>query len=245
MGAQTVVSAVTGFAGTQCVSPRTVDGEGNGNLLAAARVAGAEHFVLVSIHGAAPEHPMELYRMKHRAEQELMASGLDWTIIRPTVYMETWGGIIGSPILESRKTRLFGRGDNPINFVSAYDVARVIVLGITDSAIRYEAIDVGGPANLTMKQVVETFEAGTARQAKVSHVPLPMLRAMSTVMRPINPKLARFAQAGVLMATGDISFDASEIRRRFPSIPLTTLAEFVQRDYVMSPPDDAGRLSEE
>jgi uncharacterized protein YbjT (DUF2867 family) len=32
---------------------------------------------------------MELFRMKYLAEQELKASGLAWTIIRPTAYIET------------------------------------------------------------------------------------------------------------------------------------------------------------
>ena len=100
-GAQTVVSAVTGFAGRGSMNPRTVDGEGNRNLIRAAQEAGVEHFILVSIHGAAPDHPMELYRENYRAEQALMNSRLEWTILRPTVYMETWGGIVGSPILQT------------------------------------------------------------------------------------------------------------------------------------------------
>ena len=38
--------------------------------------------------------------------------------------METWAGLVGEPLVETGKTRIFGRGGNPINFVSADDVAR-------------------------------------------------------------------------------------------------------------------------
>ena len=144
-GARTVVSAITGFGLARDVSPRSVDWEGNANLIRAAKAAGVEHFVLLSICQAAPDHPIELFRMKHRAEEELRASGLAWTIIRPTAYMETWLGILGAPLVESGSTRIFGRGANPINFVSADDVARFVDLAVADHAMRGATIEVGGP----------------------------------------------------------------------------------------------------
>ena len=124
-GARVVISAIQGFSGTGDSSPRTVDLRGNGALIQAARHGGVEHFILVSVHGAAPDHSIELFRMKYAAEQELKASGLSWTIIRPTAYMETWAKLIGEPLVKTGRTRIFGRGKNPINFVSAYDVAAV------------------------------------------------------------------------------------------------------------------------
>lgn len=50
-------------------------------------------------------------------------------------------------------------------------------------------------------------------------------------MKPINPGFARQVQAGVVMDTRDMSFDRAERARRFPSIPLTTYAEVVRRDF--------------
>jgi uncharacterized protein YbjT (DUF2867 family) len=90
-GASTVISAIQGFAGAAPVGPQAVDRQGNSNLIQAARAGAVEHFILVSMQGAAPDHPMELFRMKYLAEEELKASGLAWTIIRPSAYMETWG----------------------------------------------------------------------------------------------------------------------------------------------------------
>src|ERR671920_1098259 len=111
-GARTIISAVQGFAGTDPAGPQAVDQQGNINLIRAAKEGEVEHFVLVSIQGAAPDHPMELFRMKYLAEEELRASGLAWTIVRPTAYMETWAALIGEPLLESGRTRIFGRGEN-------------------------------------------------------------------------------------------------------------------------------------
>jgi len=231
-GAGTVISAIQGFAGAGNPDPRTVDGHGNSNLIQAARTGGAEHFILVSVQGAAPDHPMELFRMKYQAEQELKASGLEWTIVRPTAYMETWGTLIGKPLIETGKTRIFGRGDNPINFVSAHDVARIVELAVIEGDMRGETVEVGGPENLSMKDVTQIFESVTGKSGAKSHVPLPMMRLMSVLMRPVNPMLARQIQAGVVMDTQDMSFDPSETGRLYPSIPLTRLADVVRRDYV-------------
>lgn len=82
-----------------------------------------------------------------------------------------------------------------------------------------------------MTSVAETFEAVTGKTGKKSYVPLPMMRLMSVLMRPVNASLARQIQAGVVMDTRDMSFDASELRRQYPSVSLTTFAEVVRRDY--------------
>lgn len=230
-GARTVVSAITGFGPARDVSPRTVDWEGNANLIRAAKAAGVEHVVLLSVCQAAPDHPIELFRMKHRAEEELRASGLAWTIIRPTAYMETWLGILGAPLLDGGVTRIFGRGQNPINFVSAHDIARFVDLAAADDAMRGATVEVGGPENVTMTEVVETFQSLIGVRGKVSHVPLPMLRVMSTLMKPINPAMAALMQAAVVMDTRDMTFDTSETRRQYPSIPVTRLADVIHSDY--------------
>ena len=230
-GAGTVVSAIQGFAGPGDGSPRSVDLQGNSNLIRAARAAGVDHFVLVSVRGAAPDHPMELFRMKHAAEQELRSSSLSWTIVRATTFMETWAALIGEPLLKTGKTRIFGRGTNPINFVSVHDVARFIELAVVDARLRAQGVDVGGPDNLTMEQVVQTIETVTGRSGAVGHVPRPMMRVMATLARPVKPALARQIQAAVVMDTHDFSFDASETARAYPSIVPTALSEMIRREY--------------
>ena len=226
-GVETVISAVTGF-GPGGDGPRAVDFLGNENLIAAAEAAGAKQFILVSIHRAGPDHPMELNRMKFCAEQRLRTSRLDWTIIRPTVFMELWAGIIGGTGMEKGKTTLFGRGDNPINFVSAGDVAHFIHLSLSDPRLRRATLDVGGPENLTMKNVGEIVDRVRDRKAAVRHIPLPVMRIGALLMRPIRPDVARLLQAGVVMATGDLSFDPRDLRTRYPEIPLTRLADVVR-----------------
>jgi uncharacterized protein YbjT (DUF2867 family) len=229
VGVQTVVSAVHGFLGPGGVSPGSVDDLGNANLIGAAEAADVEHFVLISVVGAAPDHPMELFRMKHRAERRLMASRLGWTVIRATAFMELWAGMIGDPLLRSGKTLIFGRGDNPINFVSVGDVAVLVEHAVADAALRATIVEVGGPENLSFNQMARMFESLSGRPARVTHVPRTVMRLASLLAWRVRPDLARQIRAGVVMDTADMRFDAAELLRRYPSMRLTTLAEVARR----------------
>lgn len=230
-GASIVISAIHGFIGSGQDSPETVDWQGNQSLIRASVAADIERFILVSIHGASPEHSMSLLRMKYKAEQALQASGLAWTIIRATAYTETWTDLIGTPLMQTGKTRLFGRGANPINFVSVADVARHVDLATTDTGPS-KVISVGGPENLTFQQLAETFATVAGVSGTIQRTPLPLMRVMAVVLRPLNPALARQIQAGVIMDTHDMTFDSSELIRCYPAIVPTTLAAVVQRDYL-------------
>jgi uncharacterized protein YbjT (DUF2867 family) len=227
-GVDTVVSAMTGF-GPGAPGPKAVDYEGNLNLIRAAEAASVRRFVLVSIHGATADHAMELWRMKFRAEEALQASKLDWVIVRPNAFMELWAEIVGGPILKDGKTTVFGRGDNPINFNSAKDVARFVELALFDPGLSRTILAVGGPENVTLNQLVGQTERAAGRKAAVKHVPLPMMRLMSLVMRPLKPDVAAMIQGGIAFDTVDMTFDAADLRRRFPQIELTRIADVLAR----------------
>jgi uncharacterized protein YbjT (DUF2867 family) len=221
-GADTVVSAVHGFTGPRGVSPASVDRAGNAHLIdAAARIGAA--FVLVSVIGASPSHPIGLFRAKHAAEEMLRASGLPWTIVRASAFMETWGTIMGRPLQTSGRIPVFGRGDNPINFVSATDVAALISHAAARPSLRSQTLERGGPDNLTFNQVAAILQQAAGRRGTVRHIPRPALQAMATLTAAIKPALARQARAALAMDTIDMTFDPAPAWRAFPNLPYTDM----------------------
>ena len=232
VGARVVInSAQAGFRASGGSNPENVDGQGSSRLIAAAVASGVEHFVLLSIYDVRPDHPLEVWRMKYLAEEELKASGLPWTVIRSTAFMEWVAGAIGAPLLETGRTLVYGRGNNPINFVSAHDVARFVELAIADTALRGRTLTVAGPDNLTFNEVVEAFQTLTGRAGTVNHLPLPVMMVMSKLMQLTNPALAREIEAGVFLDTADRTADGTATRAQYPLIPVTSLTEMILRDY--------------
>jgi uncharacterized protein YbjT (DUF2867 family) len=225
-GVEAVVSAVTGF-GPGGSGPRVVDFEGNVNLIQAAESAHVRRFVLLSMHDARADHPLQLARLKCRAEEAVRASRLDWTIVRPTAFMALWAGIVGDPIVNRGKTMVFGKGDNPINFIAECDVAHFVELAIFDPDLNGAVLEIGGPDDVTFNQLVQQIVVAAGRKAAVKHVPLPVMRVAQLLLKPIKPDIAAMIRAGVAMDTMNMRFDATALQRRFPQVQLTPLATVV------------------
>ncbi|MBX3058950.1 MAG: SDR family oxidoreductase [Anaerolineae bacterium] len=228
-GVEKVLAAAHGFnPGQADNNPHTVDDVGNHNLIDAAKAAGVDHFVFISILDATPDSPMELIRIKYATEQYLKASGLSYTILRAAAFMEFWGAMVGEPILKNHKTTIFGSGNNPINFVSAADVAAFAVIALEEASARNQTINVGGPENLTLNQVAALFEKASGQPAKKSHVPLPMMRMMRVVVKPFNPMLSLQITGGIVMDTENQTCDMSATLQRYP-VKLHHMAEVAQQ----------------
>ena len=145
--------------------------------------------------------------------------------MRSTSFLETWLEIIGAKLAKGGPALVLGPGRNPINFVSADDVAAFVCLAAAGDPRIDEQVSVGGPQDLTFTEIAENLLARTSGSKGTKHVPLTALRAMSFLARPINPAFARQAQAAVVMNTHDMTFDAATLRDRFPDIPTTTIAQ--------------------
>src|SRR5438552_3663864 len=134
-------------------------------------------------------------------------------------------------VIVKGKTQVFGRGRNPMNWVSATDVAEFVVRATVDQAMRGEVIEVGGPENLTMTAFVDKFRTETGSSGTVGHIPPVAMRLLGVAMGLVNPAMARQIQMGVIMDARPQAFDASETRQRYPSIPVTSLDEVRSRDF--------------
>lgn len=229
-GIETVFTASHAFNGAGGNSSRAVDDIGNRNLIDAARVAGVRHVVFTSVMGASPRSPVDMFRYKFATEQFLRASGLSYTILRPTAYMETWAHVFGDSIVKSGRAVVFGRGVNPINFVSVQDVASFAVFALTDRRARNRVIEIGGPENISETQFVQMIQQVTGRIARVQHIPLPLMRLLGVVARPVSPAFSRQSRAGVLMDTTDMTFDPAEALELAP-MRLRRLEEVIQSEF--------------
>lgn len=229
-GASAALSAVTAFASKGSNTARAVDLEGNLALIAAARAAGVGRFVLISIYGARPDHPLDLWRYKYAAEQALKASGMPYTIVRPRAFMELFLDLVAGPVAQGKPAMILGPGVNPVNWISVEDVATYAQIGLERPDALGQTIEAGGPENLSLVQLAETVGRVTGRPVTMRHIPLPMLRVMSVVARPFNQGFARQATAGVILNTSDMRFDPSETLRRFP-VELARAEDVARRMY--------------
>lgn len=222
-GAKVVVSAVHGFVGVGGVTPASVDRDGNANLIDAASRAGAA-IVLVSVYGASPDHPMELMRMKYAAEQRLAASGVPHTIVRATAFMETWVDVMKQTATAKHGPLVFGRGENPINFVSVRDVAALLERVVLDPSTRGQTLVIGGPDELSLGEVAARVAASHGLKSP-KQIPPIGLRIASLTVGIVKPAFGRQCRAALAMDRMNGRLVGASARGQFADLPLTRFAE--------------------
>lgn len=228
-GVTTVISASHSILGKGDTASELVDDDGQRSLIDMAKQAGVEHFIFTSVIGASLDHPVDFWRTKARVERYLRDSGVAFTIVRPTAFMEMHAyELIGKFVESGRRVMMFGSGTNPRNFVAAGDVAKILVAATDDATMRGEIIEIGGPENLSANQVAEVFARISGKKAKVTHLPLTMGKAVSAGMQRVHPGVSRVIKCAVLSETMDQAFDASTLIAKYP-IKLTSLDDWARR----------------
>jgi NADH dehydrogenase len=233
-GVEAVFAAAHQLMGTGKYTSEAVDDEGHRALIDAAKEAGVKHFVYTSAQYVSPDHPADFYRSKAKVEAYLKASGLSYTILRPPALME-WHvhRLLGASILTTGKTTIYGAGNNPGNYMAARDVAHLAVIALTDPKMKGRTIEMGGPENVTKNQIVDLYSRFSGTKAKVSHVPVAMMKVMAPIMRPFQPVLSRLMTFSVWIDTTNQTFDAAQMLREFP-MELVHVEDFVRQQVEQS-----------
>ena len=214
-----VVASAHAALGRGANGPRSVDGTGHRQLVDTALASGSTHFVYVGAVGVSPTHPIDFFRIKYETEEYVRSSGIPHTIVRGAPFMETWLQILGRPILEKGRVTLFGRGTTRWNYVAVRDMAHYVVLALGEPRLRNRTIDVGGPENLTQIQFVETIERIVGRSARRTQLPVPLIRTMGALIRPVHPGIARMLGLGALLGSTEGPLDTGSLASEFPIEP--------------------------
>jgi uncharacterized protein YbjT (DUF2867 family) len=230
-GVRAVIStATTTHSRQDGDSIESTDGAGQRNLVRAAREAGVERFTCVSYSGRIDTDD-PLTRAKRSVEQEVERSGMAYTVLRPTFFMDVWL----SPALgfdyPNAKATIFGDGTRPVSWIALADVAGFAVETLDHPAARDAVLELGGPEALSPLQVVALFEEIGGRPFERHHVPESQLRAAFDAAVDSLPKT--FAALQLNCAQGDPI--PMENTLRTYGLQLTSVRDYAQRVLSIAP----------
>ena len=222
--ATVITTASTTFSRQAGDSIQTVDLEGQVRLVDAAKAAGVSRFVYVSYsHQINVDCP--LTTAKRSVEAHLQRSGMTYTILAPSVFMEVWlSPALGFDPAKAR-ARIYGSGRNPISWISLGDVARFAALSVDQPSARNATIESGGPAALSPLEVVRIFEQVGGRAFRVEHVDEKTLRDQRATAT--DPLQQSFAALMLAYAQGD-AIDMTQTLRTFP-LKLLSVSDYARR----------------
>lgn len=196
---------------------------GTRRVVAAAERIGVKRLVHLSVLGVTDDPRLRYLSSKWRGEEAVRASGLEWTILRPSIMfgsgdgffrlirttLRWWSpGIVAIP----------GRGDVRFQPLSADDLALAIEVCLTDAAHARQVVELGGPAYLTYAEIVDAVMAATGMRRLKVPMPLPLLRGITALTDRVLPVFPVSHDQVVSMSRPNFT-DLDAFERAFGSAP--------------------------
>lgn len=151
--------------------------EATENVVAALGRTGVRRLLHMSAMGTAEDAPSQYARTKAAGERAVRASGLDWTVVRPSIVFGPGDGFVSllAPIVAWNPgfIPVIGPGTTRFQPVSVYDVARVFANGLEKQETFGRAFEVGGPRILSLNEIYREIAVAIGKPRKpLVHLPL-------------------------------------------------------------------------
>lgn len=203
-------------------SIQTVDLEGQLNLIDAAREANSSQFVLISFPQVDVEFPLQT--AKRKVEEHLKASGLTYTILQPSIFMEIWlSATLGFDVANAR-AQIYGSGENKMSWISYKDVAKFAVAALDNPEARNAEIKLGGPEALSPLEVVRLFEELKGQKFEVQFTSEEALKEQKE--KATDPLQQSFAGLMLYYSRGDV-IEMQKTLHKFP-VQLTSVRDYAR-----------------
>ncbi len=178
-----------------------VDAQGTKNLVQACVKASVRRFVYLSGVGVKPGRTQSWFRAKHEAEQAVRQSGMDYATLRPSWVYGPEDRSLNKFVFFTRHfpfVPVIGNGKTRVQPVSVFDIAKVAALCATRTGILNKTLELGGPEELSMNEILRTVQKVLRKRRPLVHSPVPVVKLAARVMAllpnpPLSPSAIDFA----------------------------------------------------
>lgn len=190
-GVDVVITTVGLTKASAKVNNYDIDFHGNLNLLNEAKSAGVKHFNYISVIGADDGDGVPMVNSKYLMEQELIKSGVNYVIYRPTGYFYDIAKVF-MPMVEKGEVQLLKHKPEPrCNIVDTIDFAEFIVKSMCDDNKLY---NVGGKEIYTYREVAEMFFKANGKDPVIKTVPPFLMTVLANL-----PKIKKEGRRDVIL----------------------------------------------
>lgn len=229
-GVDQIVATANNNLGSGANSPRRADLSAYQNLCAAARNTGVRRLIFLSSRGIAQDSLVDIFRIKWYIEDAIRRSGVPCVVLKPAAFMETWiDEILAKGIRDKGVATIFGDGNNVTNYIAIDDVAEFVVRILARPEVVNEAVEIGGPSNVSQNQLATLVERRLKAPGRRRHVPVIAMRLLPPIVRPFNEVAARLITLGLYSATEARPFPAWQIPADRFGIAPQTVETYVER----------------
>lgn len=162
------------------------------NVLEASKKAGVRHILYMSALGTRPNAVSEYHKTKWQAEELVRASGIPFTILRPSLIYGKGDGFttrLTQAIKFSPFLPVIGSGSSKVQPIFIQDVVSCTIKAVTSTRIPDMVYELGGPEQLTYEEVTVALAEAMGIRRPVLHMPLRLMQVMARVLETLlsNP----------------------------------------------------------
>jgi NADH dehydrogenase len=165
-----------------------INRQGVANVAAAAKEVGVKHFIQVSAIGATNDVSYTYLYSKWRGEQEVVNSGLPYTIVRPSImfgagdeFLNTLAGLLKTtPIIP-----VAGSGRNRFQPIAVSDMARCLALAVDREDLKGKTVEIGGPDQLSYNELITVIARTLGKRRLRFHVPVWMMYLATLIIQKV------------------------------------------------------------
>ena len=233
-GQDAIIDAATARA-TDPGSCYAVDWTGQQNLFHAVQSGGNRRIVFFSLLNASHHMDVPLMEIKARSEEWLMASDLDYTILRCAAFMQGLISQFAIPVLEGQTVWVSGI-PTPIAYMNTQDLARFAVAGLSREETVRKAFPVVGPRAWTTGEITQLCEKFAKKEARVARVPPLFLAIMRSCAGFFDASVNVAERLAFEQVTGggeplDAPMDETYAAFGLNSAETTSLEQYLQEYY--------------
>ena len=159
--------ALVHLIGTGRRSPKSMFEEINLNLtknvIKACKNAGIKKIIFISGLGVSRSNKSDYFISKYKAEQEIINSGLDYTIFRASYIIGKTDYLTKTLSKQMKKGVIIipGSGKYRLQPISVADVAKIILEAINEKKFSKKILDLVGPQKMSFEDFVKLFTKNT------------------------------------------------------------------------------------
>jgi uncharacterized protein YbjT (DUF2867 family) len=230
-GCQAVVHLVAIRRGSQEEFERVMS-QATRDLVAAARDAGVQRFVLMSAAGTSEQTAavVPYFRAKWEMEKAVRESVLEFTIFRPSFVFGRDGGALPLFVKQVRYspvTPVIGAGLSRIQPIWVEDVAAYFAAGVEKPEAANRSFDLGGPNVVTWNELYERIAKVLGKRRRRLNIPSGLMRAGAGLTEKLPAAPITRDEIAMIEAGDNVAADTAAVETF--ALPLVPLDEQIRR----------------
>jgi uncharacterized protein YbjT (DUF2867 family) len=177
-----------------------VMGEGAENMATASKESGVKRIIFMSALGAT-NMSTPYFRNKMRGEAAVKATGIPYTIFRPSLQIGSGGEFTAllKQLTMFPVVPVLGPGNYPMQPMYVRDTARYFVQALDDERYTNQTFEVGGPETFEYNDMIRQTLEAQGKKGVLFHAPLPLVKPVVPIIDKLLPKLLTKDQFTMLL----------------------------------------------